>query len=264
MKTLIMAAVSSALIHTGAFNGLMRLSKEAPTPSNRPYMVMELPLRSERHATNVTAPKEEPKTQPDAEPTQREAVVAKAAGKPNAKARSTALPPPVGTESQGAAPTAPIDMTGLTLTDDDGSWSAPGGNGQSGPARSPRSGTGRTARRATSPQASQPPARPARPALVEAANLSKRPVAPNLNGRLQALYPRSARAAGVTGSAVVRAIVTASGATRAIRVVSETYPGFGSACQATLRGSRWSPPRDRDGRAVATRISYRCRFQVQR
>ena len=39
--------------------------------------------------------------------------------------------------------------------------------------------------------------------------------------------------------------------------------GFGAACEQTLRGSRWSPPYDREGRAVSTFINYTCRFNVE-
>ena len=31
----------------------------------------------------------------------------------------------------------------------------------------------------------------------------------------------------------------------------------------TLTGSRWTPPLDRDGHAVATVINYTCRFEVR-
>jgi hypothetical protein len=49
-----------------------------------------------------------------------------------------------------------------------------------------------------------------------------------------------------------------------ITVVSESAPGFADACRKTLLGSRWSEPLDREGRAVSTRLTYRCRFEVER
>jgi hypothetical protein len=45
--------------------------------------------------------------------------------------------------------------------------------------------------------------------------------------------------------------------------VSETYDGFGSACERTVRAGRWEAPLDREGRAVATEITYVCRFEVR-
>jgi hypothetical protein len=37
----------------------------------------------------------------------------------------------------------------------------------------------------------------------------------------------------------------------------------GAACETTLRGSAWSAPLDREGRAVSTVINYTCRFDVE-
>jgi hypothetical protein len=50
---------------------------------------------------------------------------------------------------------------------------------------------------------------------------------------------------------------------RDLAVVSETTPGFGAACKATLRASEWTAPIDREGHAVSTIIAYTCRFNVQ-
>ena len=46
-------------------------------------------------------------------------------------------------------------------------------------------------------------------------------------------------------------------------VVSQSAAGFGDACRATLRESKWSAPLDNDGQPVATFISYTCRFEVR-
>jgi hypothetical protein len=51
---------------------------------------------------------------------------------------------------------------------------------------------------------------------------------------------------------------------RQASVLDESSPGFGEACRRTVTGSRWSPPRDRQGRKVATEIRYTCRFVVER
>jgi hypothetical protein len=50
---------------------------------------------------------------------------------------------------------------------------------------------------------------------------------------------------------------------RDLVVVSQSGPGFGDACRATLRDSVWSAPLDREGRAVTTFVTYTCRFEVR-
>jgi TonB family protein len=101
------------------------------------------------------------------------------------------------------------------------------------------------------------------PPVVGLGDLSRVPVAPDLSGKLAAAYPAEARARGVEGKAIVRALITPEGRVRDLAVVSETAPGFGAACEATLRGSEWSPPVDQAGRTVATVINYTCRFDVE-
>ncbi|HET9929646.1 MAG TPA: TonB family protein [Polyangiaceae bacterium] len=157
---------------------------------------------------------------------------------------------------------APLDLSGVTLTNDEGpSFGMALGNGRAfeGPI-----GNGRApvaAREAAMP--SQPPLSNTAPALVAAADLSQKPAPPALDAALRNNYPRDARERGIGGSARVRARVEPSGAVRQIRVESESFSGFGDACRKTLEGSRWSSPRDREGRAVATEIRYTCRFVVE-
>jgi TonB family protein len=98
---------------------------------------------------------------------------------------------------------------------------------------------------------------------VGLADLSVPPKAPDLTDALAAAYPVDARSNGLTGKAVVRARVMPDGGVRELALVSESAPGFGAACQQTLRSSRWSPPLDRQGHPVSTFINYTCRFNVQ-
>jgi TonB family protein len=108
------------------------------------------------------------------------------------------------------------------------------------------------------------PAQVVRPGpVVAVADLSRPPEAPRLEDALERNYPTQARQSGQAGKAVVRARITAEGNVRDLLVVSETAAGFGRACRDTLTGSRWTPPLDRDGRAVATVINYTCRFEVR-
>jgi TonB family protein len=163
----------------------------------------------------------------------------------------------------------PADLTGITLTNALGTgWLSATGDGSSrtGPLRNVHAARLRAV--STAPASSTPArsehARPRAPALVAPEDLSQPPRAPDLNGALEANYPPEARAAGISGMAVVRALISPAGEARALGILSESAPGFGAACLKTLMGSRWSAPVDRSGRAVATEIRYRCTFKVAR
>jgi len=108
-----------------------------------------------------------------------------------------------------------------------------------------------------------PPSRPVPAAVVAVADLSRPPEPPRLEEALERNYPAEARQSGLGGKAVVRARITPEGGARDLLVVSESAPGFGRACRDTLAGSRWTPPLDRDGQAVATVVNYTCRFEVR-
>ena len=62
---------------------------------------------------------------------------------------------------------------------------------------------------------------------------------------------------------MLRIEVLADGRLGEVKRLSESYPGFGEACERTVRGARWEPPIDRDGSAVSTEITYTCRFEVR-
>jgi TonB family protein len=106
-------------------------------------------------------------------------------------------------------------------------------------------------------------ARPA-PPLAKLSDLSRKPRAPSLDAALRDNYPPELRRRGLDGQAEVRVVITPGGRVSEIAVVSESASGFAEACRRTLLGSRWSEPLDRDGRPVSTRLTYRCRFQVER
>jgi TonB family protein len=170
-------------------------------------------------------------------------------------------------EPEPRAPPKVVDLTGVTLASDEGSFSVPesSGGARSGPLTGLRRGE-----RVGEPPAPAPPravtrAKPsAVPSLVPLRNLSARTRPPSLDGALRANYPPAARAQGIGGNATVRARISSVGVAGSVRVVSESFPGFGEACRRTVSGSRWTPPQDATGRAVATEIVYRCRFVVDR
>jgi TonB family protein len=151
-----------------------------------------------------------------------------------------------------------LDLSGVTLTNDSGSgFAMPLGDG-SALHGAIGSGTNRGASTAASPA----PSAAQTPALVDASDLSARPTPPSLAGLLRENYPEQARQRGLRGSASLRARIDADGVIRNLRVLSESSAGFGSACRRTVLGSRWSAPRDKNGRAVATEIVYTCHFEV--
>lgn len=161
---------------------------------------------------------------------------------------------------------APPELTGTTLTSDaDSTWSAPAGSGNE------RDGLLRTgavsafvppapviAAKASTPSATSQAL--VRPEPTPLAQLSRKPSPPPLADALERHYPVAARRLGRSGEALVRARIEANGLLSEAQLKSETAQGFGAACRQALLASRWTAPLDRDGRPVATYITYRCKF----
>jgi protein TonB len=175
------------------------------------------------------------------------------------RAAPAPLPPAPATE-----PKAPVDLSGVTLTNADGagSFAMPSGDGSE--RAGPLGPLGRKPVVSAPPLPTPAPAAhgPAAPEIVPSKDLSERPVPPSLDAALRAYYPDDARRRSISGTASLRVRIGSDGRIREAAVVSESFPGFGSACQKAVLGSRWSPPRDRDGRAVQTEVRYTCRFVV--
>ena len=179
---------------------------------------------------------------------------------PRPVAKHVATRPVVATAApQPTAAPEPADFSGLTLTNEGAAWSTPTGDG------SPMTGPiGPPAQEVV--KATRAPAKGGGTGdrVVAVGDLSRPPRAPNLDAQLAAHYPQEARAAGLGGSAVIRARILVDGRVGTTRVVSESAPGFGKACQRTLAGSRWQPPLDANQQAVATDLAYTCTFAVAR
>ncbi|HTQ06423.1 MAG TPA: TonB family protein [Polyangiaceae bacterium] len=243
---LIAAAFASVLAHGFAYAslGLAPVAPHEPPPSRVSFRVRDAapPPAPDAPKLPPPAPKPEPRL---------------------AKAKPKAAPS-VNPDPLPAAP-PPVDLRGVTLTNDTGgaAWSSAVGNGSAlgGPV-GPIGGV------TTRPVASDAPARPSPRApeipLVDAADLSSRPVPPALAGDLRERYPAGAKQRGIGGSASVEARIEPDGRVRQVRLENETFAGFGEACKKTLLGSSWSPPRDKAGRKVATLVRYTCRFVVER
>jgi TonB family protein len=187
-----------------------------------------------------------------------------AAKKPKPVAERPDAEPPLPDEPAAEPPlvaeVAPAELTGTTLVSDVGaSWSAPGGNG-AGRNGAIGAGVASKAKKQVSPGV-QPKAIASLP-VVPLAELSRKPKPPPLQRVLERHYPTRARNQGQGGEAKVRARIEASGKVREVTVTFETGHGFGAACRAALLESQWSAPLDARGKAVATWITYRCKFRV--
>jgi len=199
------------------------------------------------------------KPEPVPEPKAPEPIAASAAAAvPASVTRATSSANAAEAPPLTAAPTAPLDLSGVTLTNDNGTgFAMPVGDGSA--LRGPITLGSRAAALQSAPVA---PTLASGPALVPAADLSEHPRPPALAGLLRANYPDEAKQRGLGGSARVRARIDADGVIRSVQLLGESTPSFGSACRRTVQGSRWSAPRDKNGNAVATEIVYTCHFQV--
>lgn len=218
----------------------------------------ELPEPEPTPEPDVVEPEREPEPEPPRPP----------------PTRTEAPPPPPAPgppPRAEPAPEEPLDLTGLTLTSEGGSFAVAAGDGteREGPIGPP-------------PPRTVPRGRPdgvpggtggggteegTGPPVVAFRDLSRRPEQPaDLGERLARFYPPEARSQGLDGQAVVRFRIDPDGSLSGIRVVSESVEGFGfgSRCVEMLREVRFSPPIDRNGNAVATMVTrFPCVFRVR-
>lgn len=238
---LVTAAVTSCLVHGIAYASLAYAPEPAsePPPSRVSFRVAPAPPPPAPPPPIAPAPP--PPIKPE-----------------RTAAKKEAPPPPEPVQ----APEAPVDLRGVTLTNDSGSASFSSITGDGTSFHGPLGPVGPKRAEAVTPVVPAAVATPV-PALVALADLSEKPVPPALGEALRQHYPAEARRRGLGGSATVEARVGPDGRIRSARLMNESFTGFGDACRKTLVGSRWSPPKDRDGRAVSTAIRYTCRFLVQ-
>jgi hypothetical protein len=239
---LTVAGAASLMAHGLAYASLAFAPKPAPEPPPS-----HVAIRVRAPAPPPPAPPPKPLEPPAPEPPRAA----------RAKAQSTGNPQPT------VAPPAAVDLTGVTLTNDSGggAWASAVGNGSALNGPVGPIGVGPKAK----PSAAAPVVTSRAPEipLVELADLSTKPVPPELAGNLRELYPVAAKQRAIGGSASVEARIEPDGRVRRVTLKNETFAGFGDACRQALLGSRWSPPRDRDGHQVATLVRYTCRFVVQ-
>ena len=147
-----------------------------------------------------------------------------------------------------AAPDLPLDFTSTVFSNDGPGVAVSGGDGRVVAAVAP-----------IAAKAAPPPPM----TIVAPASLARKPRAPGLDVELERQYPAEARRSGVSGTAVLRVRILPDGRTGDVHIQSESWRGFGPACERTVRAGRWDPPIDHDGRAVTTEITYTCRFEVR-
>jgi TonB family protein len=247
----------SAAVHVFIFLalGFAPSTSEALRQHNIEFEIFEAqklePIKKEAEPVDIE--KEVKQTKPQLAPRVRQ----KTAETPSPE------PPPQQTSQPEPAQEAPIDFPGLTLTSEDGvaSWSTVVGNGESfkGPVVAPRkkierveaaSGLGTGNGAGNTPRA-----------IVK--DLSRPPMQPeNMDQTLVKNYPLIAKKQGIEGSAVMRVRVTSSGQIGQVTTIKETYEGFGTACEKTVKSGRWQPKLDKRGNPVESDITYTCRFEV--
>jgi len=249
--------IASLGLHAVAFGGIAgHTSRFGSSKARRPPTLVEMSVAPPRTGKEVplaaaAAPTAPPKSMP-----RRLAM--------SHVARSMAPRPAPSPPSVSPAPEAetPADFTGVTMTNDGpgAGWSSATGNG-----RSMKGAIGRPGARVTQRTVDGHAGSSGWPsaAIVGEGDLSRRPAAPDLTGTLARAYPAEARKKGVSGKAVVRALILPNGRVAEMAMLAESAAGFGMACERTLRDSIWSPPLDRSARAVSTFIHYTCRFEVQ-
>jgi outer membrane biosynthesis protein TonB len=253
------AAMASGCLHVFLLIGLTSNSAPGPLPT--------LPTAVSFEVAEPPVPDTfpNPEDEPDEQPEPAQDVLERATPTPNPTVAPTVEPP------EEHPPAGPVDMTGVTLTNDGegAGWATAVGNGSTmeGPIRAPtvrpkprRESMPRSPRTVLRAAASQK--RKAPP--VPLSDLSRRPSPPALDGVLRANYPAGLRQMGRAGRAVVVARVDTDGRVRVVRVISESDPGFGRACRQTVLGSTWTAPLDGLGRPCMTEVRYTCRFRVDR
>ncbi len=149
------------------------------------------------------------------------------------------MPPRVVRADTDASPQqkAPVDLTGVTLTGQDGSgWASMTGNGESmeSPLRALVVAPPQTKEPALRGEPKPGVAVASVPPAVPLHELAAKPKPPSLNAKLNANYPMQARRQGLSGKAVIVARVDGDGMVRQASIVSETSQGFCAACRMTL------------------------------
>ncbi len=252
-RTVLIGILGSVVLHGAAYASLGYAKRHA---AKLPPVAIVMEVSDQAPPLVKPEPKPEPPAKP--EPTQPLAP---------APAPRAAEPPPKVAAAPDVKAAGPVDLSGVTLSNDSGdaSWSSPLGDGSawSGPLSGVRAKVAPSVPPASSVAVTARPAAQAAPALVAVSDLSQKPQPPPLDAALRAYYPAEARQRAISGSASLRLRIDPDGRVRTASVLSESFAGFGDACRRALLNSSWTPPKDQSGRAVATEVRYTCRFVVE-
>ncbi len=214
----------------------------------------EKPAKVDEDTQNPEPPAEsEPPPSPEPKPKARQRV------QPRAPDPSEQQQTP---HEQQPTDVAPIEFPGVTLTSDNPAarWATVVGSGKR--ITAPVVVSRRTADREGrgSQQASATGGRPRARGQKPRSRPPQQPE--NMDETLLQNYPKQARTQGIEGHALLKLRILADGRVADVRIVRETYAGFGRACERTVRSGRWRPRLDDAGRPVAVNITYTCRFEV--
>ena len=176
-------------------------------------------------------------------------------------------PPKAPEEPPAAAPETPVAFDNIVLTnegDEPASWAIDPGSGRSSDKPSGRPDAVVTGR-SREGIAGGVLGGTGLGVVVDVGDLSKQPIPPSLKRKLEKLYPKKARQEGIEGEVVIRLQIAPDGLPVKIRLISEDPVGYelGKACIKTLQGEKWQPPFDKAGKAVTTRVTYRCGFEIR-
>lgn len=199
----------------------------------------------------------EPEPEPDPKPDPKPVLPTRAElpSRPHANVEGASPEETDPTTSTASSPMddAPVDFTSMSFA---------GGGAGIAVTRGAAPPSARSSNMTASPQPALTARLPSAP-FVPVAALARPPRAPGLDAELERNYPLDARRAGISGSASLRVKLLADGRVGQVTLTSESYAGFGAACERTVRSARWEAPRDRDGHPVETEIKYVCRFEVR-
>ncbi len=257
--------VLSALAHLATFLVLGLLSSPGEVALALSAVDLEVVEEEPEPTPEPEEPEEAPEPEPEAEPE-----IEPPPRPPPPREPPPEPPPDTPPEPPPPAEETPVAFDNIVLTNDQGDSSfavAPGsGVEREGPIGPPGEPTGRRQRGVAggTPGGTGSADAPRGPRIVAMADVSRRPEPPpNMRDILRRNYPAEARQQSIEGVARVRIQINPDGTLTLLGTISETWAGFGAACERTLRqGGRWRAPQDESGQAVGVRSHYTCEFEL--
>lgn len=244
-----LGAVTSLGLHVAATLALSR-PVVPDAPAKKPTVV-ELAVLPPAPEVPPPAPQQVPEPVPVRPQTFRHDVAKSQSSRPEPRTpQSNAQNATLNVSPDPAIAPTPLVLAGLTLSND--GVGVPSGFGLTETAKVVGSREPMVALPKVTPEGS----------LTPVSDLSQKPVPPALGAALARHYPSSLRQRGIEGEGLIRVVLAKDGRVSQTQPVSESHPGFATACEKALRGSQWAPPIDKSGNPTRTALKYRCRFKV--